>query len=183
MVQRRIAATESRNWKYDVAATSKRFVRALQRSSGFPGPRDWARFAGVLTALHLAWEFAQASLFTRFHEQPLASTLLTCAVATVGDVLLSLGGVAAVGIVVHDLGWPFRARRIVRASVWVALGLFATFGLEILAVRIGAWDYTKAMLQFLGVGLAPLFQWIFVPSASLGLGAAPRRSSSEHLRA
>lgn len=155
----------------DLALTSNRWPGGHHRSRHVDRRRDWARFTGVLIALHLAWEFAQSYLFTNFHEQPLASTVLTCLVGTMGDMVLSLAALAAAGAVVHDMQWPFRTERRVPASLWVAFGLIVTFGVELLAVRVGAWDYTHAMPRFLGVGASPLVQWIIVPIASLWFGA------------
>lgn len=93
--------------------------------------------------------------------------------------VLSLAALAGVGAVVHDMRWPFRTERRVPASLWVAFGLIVTFGVEVLAVWLGAWDYTPAMPQFLGVGVSPLVQWVFVPIASLWLGAQRTLSPAE----
>ena len=63
-----------------------------------------------------------------------------------------------------------------------ALGIAYTAGSEWYNVyEIGAWAYSPHMPLIVGIGLAPLLQWLVVPVATLLMVRASRISDSSRL--
>lgn len=117
--------------------------------------------------LNGAWEFAHSPLYADWDRDwtYLLWTRLHCAV---GDVLILLGAFWLTSLV-------FRTRRwvgVTRSASWmfVLLGLGYTAWSEWYNTSIRAsWGYAETMPVILGVGLAPLLQWVLVPPLTLWL--------------
>lgn len=149
--------------------------------------QPWAAFALTAFALHWTWEMVQAPLYESMRTLSLAAATWQCTAASVGDVALTLLAYAAVAAAAGRT-WLLRPRRAELAG-YLAVGLLLTAALELLSVRVwGRWSYAPGMPRVLGVGLAPLLQWIVVPLATLwivrrhlarrvGLTVSPARSS------
>ncbi len=133
-------------------------------------PSDWPRalrwYLGVSLVAHLAWEIVQLPLYTlwttgTFREQAFA--VVHC---TVGDVMIAGLTLLAALAVLGRPTWPAAGGR----PVWLAtlmLGVGYTIFSEWLNVSVrGSWTYSDLMptLPPLGTGLAPLVQWIVVPT-------------------
>jgi hypothetical protein len=79
---------------------------------------------------------------------------------------------AAVG---RFAGWPFFGLRMKATAVLIGLGY--TIFSEWLNVAIrGSWAYTASMpvLPVLGTGVAPILQWLLVPSIAFAVASAWR---------
>jgi hypothetical protein len=117
--------------------------------------------------VNFPWELLQAPLFAGHAEAPHVTVVLSCLQATVGD--------AAVMLVAHGLASGFAGNRhwLLRTSAadlarFVATGILVTVGIEWLATRgwwVQVWSYSASMpvVPGLGVGLAPLAQWLILP--------------------
>lgn len=123
------------------------------------------RHVAILTALNLAWEFAQMPLYTIGRDGTARAIAFAGLHCTAGDALI--GGFALLAALViggHD-GWPGRGRGRVLATT-VAFGLGYTVFSEWLNVEWrGAWAYSDLMpvLPVTGTGLAPVVQWLTLP--------------------
>jgi len=74
--------------------------------------------------------------------------------------LASYGGVA---FAVRSRAWMTHPR-VGHIAAYLAIGLAVTIALEYLNVYgLGRWTYSATMPRVLGIGLAPLAQWIIVP--------------------
>ena len=116
----------------------------------------WLRLASVAFALHWVWEMLQMPAYAGMSEQPLARSSVRCAVAALGDVVLSLM------LAVPLWWWPRRG------AVWAlvaGLGVGAAVGIEVAALAVGRWSYTQAMplLPGLRVGAWPVLQMALLP--------------------
>lgn len=138
-------------------------------------PRDaqwwqpWAALAGFAFLLHFAWEMLQFPLYAGMSEARHDRATWTCLEATLGDVALALAAYAAAAAVARSARWLRRARG-APLGVYLAAGLGATLIVEWLSVhRWSRWSYGAAMPLVLGVGLAPLVQWVAVPLLTLWL--------------
>lgn len=117
--------------------------------------------------VNLPWEVLQAPLFAGHAEAPHFTVFLSCLQATVGDAVIML--------VAHGLASGFAGDRLwlLRPSIadlarFMATGILVTVGIESLATRgwwVQAWSYSASMpvVPGLGVGLAPLAQWLILP--------------------
>ncbi len=115
---------------------------------------------------NLLWEFAQLPLYAIWQTGSGRQIVFAAAHCTGGDVLIA--GAAMIGalMIAGDRRWPLASYR--RVAV---LAITAGFGYTIFsewlntAVR-GTWAYSERMptLPLIGSGLAPLAQWLVVPS-------------------
>lgn len=117
--------------------------------------------------VNFPWEMLQAPLFAGHADAPHVTVVLSCLQATVGD--------AAIMLVAHGLASGFAGNRhwLLRPSAadlarFSATGILVTVGIEWLATRgwwVQAWSYSASMpvVPGLGVGLAPLAQWLILP--------------------
>jgi hypothetical protein len=115
---------------------------------------------------NLAWEFAQLPLYTIWRNGSPGEILFAALHCTGGDLLIAGSALLAALLVAGDCRWPNVRYRIV-AAIAVVGGLAYTVFSEWLNTEIrGSWIYTEWMptLPLIGSGLAPLAQWIVVPS-------------------
>jgi hypothetical protein len=122
---------------------------------------------------NLAWETAQLPLYTLRKNGTSWQIIFAVLHCTAGDVLIAIGALFVALLAVGVPGWP--ETRIARtAFATLAAGLCYTVYSEYLNTTIrNAWAYSDLMptLPWLGTGLAPLAQWIVVPSLSLAYAA------------
>lgn len=137
------------------------------------------RLAAWGFAVNAIWEFLQTPLYADRGGGLLylVRTRLHC---TVGDVLILLGCFAAVSLLWRDRHW-IANRRIAPCILFVAFGLGYTIFSEVLHTRwLRSWAYAPEMPLLLGVGMAPLLQWIVVPSLLLAVLGPPKEREIAH---
>lgn len=139
---------------------------------GIALPRLWqipeVRLAAWGGLLNVAWEFLQSPLYAD-HDRSLLYMVWTRLHCTGGDVLILLVAFWCTSILFRSRHWWGRPR-------WAAVVLFVLLGLAYTAwsewyntqVR-HSWEYSGAMPRLLGLGLAPLLQWVLLPPAILAL--------------
>ena len=141
-----------------------------------PGP-DWPhalrRYLGASMALHLAWEVLQLPLYTIWSTDTVQQKAFAILHCTIGDVIIA-GLTLLVGLtVVGQVTWPSAGTR----PVWLVtllLGVGYTVYSEWLNVNVrGNWAYSGLMptVPIIGTGLAPLLQWIAVPTLAQRIAA------------
>lgn len=145
-------------------------VRSRPGPASGPLPPEVVLFVGGLV-LNFAWELLQTPLFTDADRtwRYLLWTRLHC---TAGDVLVLLGAHALTALAVRDRHWGRRRGRrgFGPALMFVLLGLSYTAWSEWLNTTVTqAWAYTSRMPTVLGVGLAPLLQWLLLPPLLVAL--------------
>lgn len=127
-----------------------------------------ARFLTLATALNLAWEILQLPLYTIWTDGSPAQRTWAVIHCTAGDALIAAVCLGIAVLLVGQRAWPQRRYNAVAATA-TAAGLIYTVFSEWLNVDLrGAWDYAQAMPRapLLGTGVAPLAQWIVVPTLS-----------------
>ena len=125
--------------------------------------QPWAALAIAAFPLHWAWEMLQAPLYGSMRSLTVWEATRLCTVATVGDVAIGLVAYAAIGALARNRSWLFHLRP-AGVTGYLAVGLAVTILLEILSIqRWARWSYAPSMPRVLGVGIAPLAQWIIVP--------------------
>ncbi len=121
---------------------------------------------------HLAWETAQLPLYTIFWTQSPGEIAFAVAHCTAGDMLIALAAFA-LGVITVQGRSETRAKLSAVGSVTIVFGIAYTIFSEWLNVSLRQrWAYTTMMpLLPLGIGLAPVLQWLVVPGISLWLAA------------
>lgn len=137
---------------------------------GKPPPwQPWAAVAGFAFLLHFAWEMLQFPLYTGMAAARHDAATWMCVRATLGDVLIALLAFGAASAVARSRLWLAR-RQGAALAMYLAFGVGTTIAVEVLSVSYwGRWAYAPAMPVVLGVGLAPLAQWVVVPLLTVWL--------------
>lgn len=136
--------------------------------SAEPGQTDWVyalrAYLGVSIAAHLMWEVLQLPLYTIWTtatREQLAFAVLHC---TAGDTLIAgLSLLAALTL----FGFSACANTTRVYCATLVLGAGYTIFSEWLNTRVrGTWAYSELMpvVPVFGTGLAPLLQWLVVPT-------------------
>ena len=118
---------------------------------------------------NLIWETAQLPLYTLWRTESfgsIASAVLHC---SAGDIVIATVALVAALVTVGNERWPDESMAMVAAAV-IAIGLTYTIGSEYLNTVVrGLWTYSEWMptVPWIGTGLAPLAQWIVIPSLAL----------------
>ena len=147
-----------------------------------PGrPSDWPRalrrYLGVSLTAHLLWEFVQLPLYTIWTTgtgKQRAFAVLHC---TAGDAMIAGLSLLVALAVFARRAWPSTGvLRVYVASL--TLGVVYTIYSEWLNTSVrGSWAYSDLMpvVPAIGTGLAPLMQWLLVPTLAqwIAVGRAP----------
>ena len=138
-----------------------------------PGNQPWwrpgAAVAGFAFLLHFAWEMLQFPLYVGMSAARHDAATWTCLQATLGDVAIALVAYGAASAAARSAQWVLRPRS-TSMAVYLCAGLGVTVAVEWVSVhRWGRWSYAGGMPRVLGVGLAPLVQWVAVPLLTLWL--------------
>ena len=115
--------------------------------------------------LHFMWEMLQVPLYAQLPGATHWDGIRTCLRATFGDAAIALAAYWCAAAAGRSRQW---FRRPGRGAFWtyLAVGLVATVVLERLATGSAQrWAYAPAMpmVPLLGVGLAPIMQWLVLP--------------------
>ena len=137
----------------------------------------WLAVTGLL--LHGNWEWLQ-SPFYRDSSTSLERIVWFRLHCTLGDVLILLVSAAAVSAILRSTDWLARPR-------WGPIGLLTVIAILYTAfserrnLTAGAWSYSEWMpvIPWLGVGLAPLLQWLLLCPLSVRVAARLSRGSSQ----
>lgn len=117
--------------------------------------------------LNFPWEFLQVPLFAGMADMPHWQAVKTCTRAALGDVFIMLLGFWLVSAAARTRLWIYAPSLRQLASL-IATGMLMTVVIEMAALRglwLDTWRYSNAMplVPVLGVGLAPVLQWIVLP--------------------
>jgi len=123
------------------------------------------RYFAVIAGGNLVWEFVQFPLYTLWWEGTSGEILFAALHCTGGDLLIACASFLGSLLLLGTSRWP-DDRFLAVAVMTVLTGLGYTIFSEWLNTEIrGSWAYTDFMptLPLIGVGVAPLAQWIVVP--------------------
>jgi len=124
---------------------------------------------GFLT--HFVWEMLQAPWFTGMAQASHGSVVWMCIQATGGDVLILLTSFWLSSMVCGSRQWLIQGER-KPAIILIITALIVTIILEWLATGpLERWSYAESMpiMPLLGVGVAPLLQWLLLSPLILWL--------------
>jgi hypothetical protein len=124
-------------------------------------------FAGA--AFNLAWEFAQLPFYTAWSTAGIGELIFDVLHCTVGDTMIASLSLFTAIVVAGSVEWPkapFTAVTIL--TVFFGLG-YTIYSEWHNTVVTHAWSYAASMPTFLGIGLAPVAQWLVVPICTFWL--------------
>jgi uncharacterized membrane protein len=135
-------------------------------------PASWSlilkRYLPCLALCSLLWELAQLPLYTLWEEARPGWIAFSVAHCTAGDILI---GAAALilALILSRAGEPANWHTTRVSLLTVVLTVSYTLASEWLNLGQGNWGYSPWMpvLPWIGVGLAPLLQWVVVPLAAI----------------
>ncbi len=144
-------------------------------------PIDWhqalCRYLGASIAAHLIWEVLQLPLYTVWTTGTLAQQAFAVLHCTLGDAMIAgLSLLVALALFARAT-WP--STDVVRVFVVsLTIGVAYTIYSEWLNVNVRkSWAYSDLMpvVPGLGTGLAPLLQWVVVPTLAqwVAIGRPP----------
>lgn len=120
------------------------------------------RIALLAFVLNGVWEFLQSPLYAD-HARDVRYLLWTRLHCTVGDVFITLICFWVTSLLFGTRLWLREGRR-AAAAVFVLLGFAYTVWSEWFNTRVAlSWAYTSNMARILGIGIAPLLQWVAIP--------------------
>ncbi len=135
-------------------------------------PSNWLiairRYLVAIAIGNLLWETAQLPLYTLWRTGTpgaIAQAVLHC---TLGDLIIGTIALVAALTAVGSPAWPDKnATRVAVATIIVAVGYTIYSEYMNTSVR-NLWAYSEWMptLPWLGTGLAPLAQWMVVPTVA-----------------
>ena len=126
-----------------------------------------AVWAALALVLNLIWEIVQLPLYTLWQSASAASLAWAVVHCTLGDGLIAVGSFILALFALQDPDWP-ASRPWSGGAIAIAYGLSYTAYSEWHNVyQTGAWAYSPAMPLVFGIGLAPLLQWLVVPSLAI----------------
>ena len=127
--------------------------------------RAFRTYLGASVVMHFAWEALQLPFYTIWHtgsSREIAFAVLHC---TAGDLMIASLSLLAALILIGDGAWP--AERFIPIMIAaLVIGIGYTVYSEWLNTSVRkSWGYTELMptLPWIGTGLSPLLQWLFVP--------------------
>ena len=130
----------------------------------------WSRslrsYVFFLILFNILWEFLQLPLYTIWtHEtyQEIVYMVLHC---TAGDAMIGTLSLVLSLIFAGTETWPYgRFREVAISTILLGVGYTVVSEWHNTTVTY-SWAYTSAMPTFFGIGLAPIAQWIVIPSFS-----------------
>jgi hypothetical protein len=127
-------------------------------------------FLAAVVAGNLVWEALQLPLYTIWRTGTLREQAFAVVHCTVGDLLIALSTLMLALIIAGDERWPATRFWEVAGLAVVSGVAYAVFSEWLNVVVRATWSYSDWMpivpLFDLRIGLSPLVQWIFVPSAA-----------------
>ena len=128
-----------------------------------------SRYLLAILAGNLLWESAQLPLYTIWRDGSPGEIAFAALHCTAGDFLIATSALFGALVLLGGRQWPQGRFPLVGVAA-VAGGLAYTVFSEWLNTEIrGSWAYSAWMPQLpvIGTGLAPLAQWIVVPTLAL----------------
>ena len=129
--------------------------------------------AGLAFGLNAVWEFLQSPLYAD-HGRELGYLLRTRLHCAGGDTLILLFAFGVTSLIFRSRQWLRDGRR-GPTALFVALGFAYTVWSEWFNTQVTlSWQYADSMPRVVGIGLAPLAQWLAIPFLLVLIFRKPR---------
>jgi hypothetical protein len=160
-------------------------MKALQQRQ-IEWPQALRRYLGVSIGAHLLWEILQLPLYTLWATGTLRQQAFAVIHCAAGDTMIAGLSLLAALVLFACSAWPRAgAGRVFAASLAIGIG-YTVFSEWLNTTVRASWTYSDLMpvVPLTGTGLAPLMQWVLVPTLaqSLAIGRAPWLERSKYGR-
>lgn len=126
--------------------------------------------------LNWPWEMFQMSAYVETAGRSWGETALTCAIASLGDAMITLLVYAAAALIAGRFRWPPKVGW--RVGLLAApLGALVALMIEWAALSTNRWSYTERMPKAYGVGLWPVLQLTLIVPVAMWLASWWHRRS------
>jgi hypothetical protein len=135
------------------------------------------RYLLVIAAGNLVWETLQVPFYTMWRTDPARSIARAVFHCTADDIAIASIALVLALATMGDARWPEQRWLPVAVAVLVLGASYTIWSEYRNTVLRGAWAYADAMpvLPVIGTGLAPLLQWIVVPTLALRIARGSPR--------
>lgn len=117
----------------------------------------------LVTLLNFVWEVLQLPLYTIWSDGDVPSIAVAVLHCTVGDALIAGFCLVLSLLLAGNEEWPFsRFKAVVFITILMGFG-YTVFSEWRNTTVTHNWAYTTAMPTLLGIGLAPMAQWLVIP--------------------
>lgn len=142
----------------------------------------FGRYLLAILIGNLLWETAQIPLYTIWRDGSLGQVAFAIVHCSAGDLLIASTALLGALLVFGGRQWPHRRFGAVGSLAVVGGSAYTVFSEWLNTGIRGTWAYSAWMpkLPIIGTGLAPLVQWIVVPTLALlwaRRGVRPTRGS------
>jgi hypothetical protein len=119
----------------------------------------------LVTLLNAVWEVLQLPLYTIWSGGDVPSIAFAVLHCTVGDALIAGFCLVLSLLLAGTEEWPFsRFKAVVLLTITMGFG-YTVYSEWRNTTLTHNWAYTSAMPTLLGIGLAPMAQWLVIPGA------------------
>ncbi len=127
--------------------------------------RTMRQYLLLVTLLNTVWEVVQLPLYTIWSDGDVPAIVFAVLHCTVGDALIAGFGLVLSLLLVGKEEWPHsRFKAVVLITISMGFG-YTVYSEWRNTTVTHNWGYTSAMPTLMGIGLAPLAQWLLIPSA------------------
>ena len=128
------------------------------------------KLAACAFLFNFAWEMLQGGLFVGMVERPAWEATAMCLQASLGDAAMILIAYGAVSLASRDPRWLVQGGAL-RMAVYAVLAALQGLAMEWYSIGAGRWAYKEYLPvdPLIGIGLAPLLQWLLLPLLTLGI--------------
>jgi len=135
-------------------------------------------FVPLLAVGNLVWESAQLPFYTLWQDGTPRSRLFALVHCTVGDVMIGTAALLTSVMLFGRRDWPLSNHgRVLGPATFVGIA-YTVFSEWVNTQVTMSWQYADSMFQVppLGMGIAPLLQWIVVPPLAYWFAAVSSRA-------
>lgn len=136
----------------------------------------------IMTTLigNLIWESAQLPLYRIWYHAGMGRLALIVCLGVAGDIAIAIVALILGICLCGADGWPKRRFWPVAGFV-MAFGLCYTLGSEYIHLQRDTWHYAAIMPRIpqLGIGFAPVLEWLVIPCLALILSRQNRSDTSD----
>ena len=140
-------------------------AKATQLRASLLRAHEW-RWLGFTLAFSAAWEIAQLPLYDLSASR--TSVAYALAHCTAGDGIIAIAAYVSAAIATGSREWVFRRPWFGTVVVILVALVYTVFSEWRNVYWLGSWAYRSEMPRVLGIGVAPLLQWVVVPVLTLG---------------
>jgi hypothetical protein len=159
---------------------SNQFMRVAHTVNSGDWLNSMRYYLLTVTLLNGVWEVVQLPLYTLWHQGSTGAIIFAVLHCTLGDAMIASSSLLLALLFFGSPAWPKQRFWRVACSA-ILIGVCYTVYSEWKNTTISqSWAYSSLMPSVFGIGLAPLAQWLVIPSGVFWwIAKRPALSSSD----